>query len=238
MAGNPKTPYYAGLTRKAGDGRPVFNGTVKLMTERLSQPLRWKKPRRVFVDSMSDLFHPDVPVGFLDRVFAVMADTPRHTFQILTKRPARMKRYLAYDQPPKNVWLGTSVEDQTTADERIPHLVQTPAAVRFLSCEPLLGTVDVTGGPWLDWVIVGGESGPRARPCNVEWIREIVRQCREAGVPCFVKQLGAKPYDLAGDSLCDDGSVPVGAYLDLHSCKGGDMSEWPEDLRVREYPDP
>ena len=159
--------------------------------------------------------------------------------------------------PLPNVWLGVSVEDQQRADERIPHLLLVPAAVRFLSVEPILGPVDLNAGPVGDalsecdecgttargdcdfcqglgrisWVIVGGEGGPGARPCSVEWIRSIVRQCRAAGVPVFVKQLGARPYFHDGMRLSDV------QLLRLHNRKGGDPSEWPEDLRVREWPE-
>jgi protein gp37 len=214
---------------------------VRLHPERLYEPLRWRKPRRVFVNSMSDLFHPEVPDEFIWAVFKTMAQCPRHTFQILTKRPERMleilkNRYwrnLGYspvmggDQYAlviegyqregdisflPNVWLGVSVENQEAADERIPLLLQTPAAVRFLSCEPLLGPVDVTkamyGSPdgdgmnWfghtdgfgyealIHWVIVGGESGPNARPMHPEWVRSLRDQCQEASVAFFFKQWG------------------------------------------------
>lgn len=159
---------YEGVTRSTSKG-PRWTGKVNCLPERLDQPLRWRKPRRIFVNSMSDLFHPDVPDEFIDQVFAVMALAPHHVFQILTKRPERMREYLSarlrlehiYDHwysfsenspaaqawPLPNVWLGTSVEDQATADERIPHLLQTPAAVRWLSCEPLLGPVDLRRFP-------------------------------------------------------------------------------------------
>jgi len=275
---------YEGLTHVVKGKGPQWTGAVRTVPEMLERPLRWRKPRRVFVNSMSDLFHPDVPDEFVDQVFAVMALTPQHTYQILTKRPERMAHYflpigqtnrsdwvwvqmasilnrhrLAYPEwPLPNVWLGTSVEDQAAADERIPHLLRCPAAVRFLSCEPLLGPVDLrkltkgdyTAHPagaevytlegmyaipdhdWdapgrIDWVIPGGESGPGARPCDVEWIRGLVQQCRAAGVAPFVKQLGAEAYT-------SDGLGPQ--FLDLRDPKGGDPSEWPEDLRVREFP--
>ena len=449
---------------------------VQTHPDRLDAPLRWRKPRRVFVNSMSDLFHEDVPDEFIDRVFAVMALAPQHTFQVLTKRPERMRawvsdpetpfrvtramdslhgtpraaeevrpiagfpgyfasshgtiyserrghrrhmrpdygdqgharvqlhregesqrgkrmlvhrlvletfvgqppspdaqgrhldgnprnnaaenlswgeqgdnwgdskrhgthrRYSKLDQatvdairsraaqgesgealgrefgvsgtqvrnivagrqwatkaligwPLPGVWLGVSAEDQATADERIPLLLETPAAVRFVSCEPLLGPIDVTvlqrsdgwqvdslrgiyshscdegfdhpaayeevpGGPHLDWVLVGGESGPNARPCDVAWIRSIVEQCGEAGLACFVKQLGAVPF--VGDGkhthvsgyrgygvVCDQGDPcphcgkhPITQWpsLVLRDRKGSDPSEWPDDLRVREFP--
>ena len=180
--------------------------TVQLMPERLDAPLHWRKPRRVFVNSVSDLFHEDVPDEFIGDVFRIMAEAERHTFQILTKRPGRMlawfNEYLpeaCSGEPPApiwplpNVWLGVSIENQKAADERIPLLLETPAAVRFLSCEPLLGPIelpdDCTG---LDWVIVGGESGRDARQCDVIWIEDIIAQCDFGGVACFVKQLGSR----------------------------------------------
>ncbi len=295
--------------------------------ERLEAPLRWKKPRRVFVNSMSDLFHEDVPDAFIDRVFAVMALCPQHTFQILTKRADRMRDYVnglggrlgelwdltnqptwvelpagrsfpRYPEnwPLPNVWAGVSVENQPFADERIHLLLQTPAAIRFVSYEPALGLVDFRqwlGGqgraagretrspltqhgaatpgenfgsaagnvakpqldpsgavasstlPSLDWVIVGGESGPKARPCDVAWIRSVVEQCKASGVPCFVKQLGKWPLSNLNENerggrywvALHDGR---GNYTGEYGCEGrgakSDPAEWPEDLRVREFP--
>jgi protein gp37 len=237
MSANPNTVYYG---RKFTD--------VMTHPERLDQPLRWTKPRRVFVNSMSDLFHESVPDHFIDEVFAVMLLAEKHTFQVLTKRPERMRDYLQQDHrehwaraavyhwggndpdslydsiidgdqaPLPNVWLGVSIEDQTTADERIPLLLETPAAVRWVSAEPLLGPVDL--GRWvydrdekiraamnspaafnreqaedgiphpLDWLVVGGESGPNARPMQIEWARSLRDQCVVAGVPYFFKQWG------------------------------------------------
>lgn len=261
-------------------GHHFENGfDVTLRPERLTLPLRWKKPRRVFVNSMSDLFHKDVPDEFIARTFAVMARTPQHTYQILTKRHGRMRSLIGgeidggqtlleaadeetarvlYDArwPLPNVWLGVSVEDQQRADLRIPTLLDTAAAVRFLSCEPLLGEVDLTRwlrpvpgcghidpddgtcghpeahspechrwadcplvslyGEWHgpDWVIVGGESGPGARPMDLKWAESLVHQCQVADVPVFVKQLGVK----AGSKTHHD------------------INTFPEALRVREFP--
>lgn len=269
---------------RTGGRRNGWTGKVELVPEKLAEPLGWKKPQRVFVNSMSDLFHEALSDDAIAAVFGVMAAAPQHTFQVLTKRPERMRRFLSQRDPwstfkaaarsrgvaaPKsvpesvdwsraplpNVWLGVSIEDQASADERIPHLLATPAQVRFISAEPLLGPVDLTdlvvdkrpgseqhfdaldcdvdpaddcpyGGATLDWVIVGGESGPGARPCDQEWVRSIVRQCQEAGAAVFVKQLGAR-------SIC--GLVPSMELL-LEDRKGGDPAEWPEDLRVREFP--
>lgn len=221
---------------------------VQLLPERLEQPYHWRKPRQVFVNSMSDLFHPAVPFEFIARVFTTMMGSPKHTFQILTKRPERAAGFLGRcgswegyvthnGEPPvsyggtgiivgpgadnrwplSNVWLGTSVEDQEHADKRIPYLLRCPAAVRFLSCEPLLGpitfrigqldcqdcehnrnggTIDRTpepcdgNCPQIKWVIVGGESGDHARPMHPDWARSICNQCQSAGVPFFFKQWG------------------------------------------------
>ena len=237
----------------------------------LQKPLHWtRKARTVFVCSMTDLFHEVVPIHVISQIFELMSQARQHTFQVLTKRPERaLEFYLwakkidgwAFGYP--NVWLGTSVENQAAADERIPWLLQTPAAVRFVSCEPLLGAVDlsqpyvdylegwdveavhVCGGDErvchrrcpeaqqyqterLDWVICGGESGPGARPMKLDWARSLVQQCKSAGVPVFVKQMGTvwpKNQYLQGKSLY--------AYGDT---KGHEMKYWPEDLRVREMP--
>ena len=245
------------------EGRPFTD--VKCHPERLDQPLRWKKPRRIFVNSMSDLFHEDVPDEFIDQVIGVASWAKHHVFQILTKRPERAHRYfteLAEDGgrraaesvdrlfisckrtpihpddlviqchqhgwPLDNVWLGVSVEDQSTADERIPLLLDTPAIVRWISAEPLIGPVDLTyfpiecpnlpddccggqaydnplsryhacescegpemyAGTGIDWVVVGGESGPRARPMHPDWVRSLRDQCRDADTAFFFKQWG------------------------------------------------
>lgn len=311
-------------------GRPFEN--LRCHPERLDQPLRWRKPRRVFVNSMSDLFHEDVPFGFIADTFAVMSVTTRHTYQVLTKRPERMRQFFdwvaddedridplrvvqpwvparggrgGYDNcgpawPPENVWLGVSVEDQATADERIPVLLDTPAAVRWVSYEPALGPVDwlpwlrpvpmcehanhdqargdaccqhpsgltaeccnpcpVVGHQWggLNWIVVGGESGPKARPCDVRWARATVEQCTAAGVPVFVKQLGAhvvasyydeqlqewydengwewpEPYNWPDMGRFEPGPNSM-VRIEHRSRKGADMDEWPADMRVREYP--
>lgn len=189
------------------DGRPSSSGPgfgLTLHPDKLTDPLSWKGPRLVFVNSMSDLFHAEVPKGFIRRVFNVMAQASQHTFQVLTKRPARMSRVLheIQGQPLPNVWLGTSVEDQHCAEKRVTLLLDTPAAVRFLSCEPLLGPINLKR--WirrLDWVIVGGESGPHARPMDVAWVRAIRDQCNEAGVAFFHKQWGGRTPKAGGREL-------------------------------------
>lgn len=290
-----------------GLARPRRFTDVQTHEDRLLEPLRWRKPARVFVNSMSDLFHEAVPDAFIDQVFGVMALAPRHTFQILTKRPQRMRDYFAPGQfrdvgvaiaakalhtkvrpfalpdarvfdarrvalnqpwqmdawPLPNVWLGVSVEDQATADERIPLLLGTLAALRFVSYEPALDRVVFDNGDtsWLschegctdesenvcgafenhgecfrgiDWVIVGGESGPGARPFDIEWARSVVRQCRYAKVPVFVKQMGANSHGYLPEARdFVSALVQVGGFI---TGKGGDPAEWPEDLRVREFP--
>lgn len=198
---------YRGLTRMTEHG-PVWTGQVRLVPELLDQPLRWKRPRRIFVNSMSDLFHESVPDDFVFKVFETMISERRHTFQILTKRPERMKKFLFlrdwsedHAKLAPHICLGVSCEDQKTADDRIPLLLQTPAAVRWISAEPLLGAMDLRSYlPWpqvpqgnqnfLNWVVVGGESGPHARPMHPDWARKVRDDCVNAGVPFFFKQWG------------------------------------------------
>ncbi len=314
---------------------PRWTGKVELIQSKLDEPLRWRKPRKVFVDSMSDLFHGALPFDHITAVYGVMAAAMDHTFQVLTKRPARrvawsewlrgkggLGRYIRSDEgrnalrgfyaegsrievyrgctyrsvkdawamvmnsaaclgglgagPLPNVWEGVSVENQKTADERTPILLQTPAAVRFLSLEPMLGPVqfrpswvagyDYRGGlkvaaPRLDLVIVGGESGPGARPMHPDWPLSVRNQCRQAGVPFFMKQRGAWCAQSWGakatgskkwGTLTADGSwfpettpwngrrlddSPEREEVMVHAGgHGGDPAEWPEDLRVREFP--
>jgi protein gp37 len=224
-------------------GHPFERGfDLTLRPERLQDPFRWRKPQRVFVNSMSDLFHKDVPDEFIAQVFATMLGADRHTFQLLTKRPERLRRVVAkiyggalsipmygvlgtrVPMPPlAHVWLGVSIESNDYA-WRADMLRQAPNAVPWISFEPLLGPcdrVDLTG---IHWAVIGGESGPGARPIDLAWIRDIIARCRAAGVAVFVKQLGA-----VWSAWVDDG----GRGADP---KGGDMSRWPEELRIREYP--
>jgi len=256
-----------------------FSAGVVTHADTLSIPLKWKKPRTVFVNSMSDLFHADVPFAFIDQVFAVMALTPQHTYQILTKRPERMAEYFStrdrfatlppervrpfgatwegsitvpfteHKHPLSNVWLGTSVEDQKAADERIPHLLMCPAAVRFLSCEPLLGAVDINpflyrvgGSRWeqprndIHWVIAGGESGPGARPMHPDWARSVRDQCAAAGVPFFFKQWGAwlgARQDGDADHVphhlnCSDEPIRVGKHAAGRMLDSREHNEFPK----------
>jgi protein gp37 len=261
---------YEGLAYRNGSGAH-WTGKVRLVEAHLEDPLRWKRPRRIFVNSMSDLFHPLVLDQWIEKIFNVMYAAKQHTFQILTKRPERMLDWISRsaflsNSPLDNVWLGVSVEDQKTADERIPLLLNTPAAVRWVSAEPLLGEVKLSqhwrdylagwdsqavhacGGDEraclvrcpeaeqyqttkIDWIVVGGESGPGARPMRLEWARSIVGECTAARVPVFVKQLGAHPVLWRND----DPEVPPYEYH-FTDRKGGNIPEWPEDLRVREYP--
>lgn len=166
----------------------------------LDVPTRWKKPRVIFVNSMSDLFQEEVPLAFIRRAFATMVASPQHTFQILTKRADRL-RVLAPDLPwPENVWMGVSVENQREA-HRVLDLAATPAKVRFLSCEPLIGPLAELPLAGIHWMIVGGESGPKARPMKPEWVDALYRQARGAGVAFFFKQWGGVRKDLTGRTL-------------------------------------
>lgn len=210
---------------RGGDHR--WTGRVDVIESAMNLPLRWRKPRRIFVNSISDLFHDAVPDETIERVFAVMALCPQHTFIVLTKRSRRVRAFMnepnrvvrawgrCFDGrvpgwPLQNVHLGVSVEDQKTADERIPDLLATPAAVRIVSAEPLLGPIDFAKVPGFNrigmdlsrwWIIVGGESGPGARPMHQEWVRSIRNQCDRAGVSFFFKQWGGVVKKLAGRQL-------------------------------------
>lgn len=225
---NPKmAARYAGTVEKTAVGELNWTGKLNLVKEVLHKPLDKKKPSMYFVNSMSDLFHDAVPFEFIDTVYDTMDAANWHIFQVLTKRPKRMLAYYEWKAegnglkfsvwPLKNVWIGVSVEDQKAACDRIPDLLKVSAAVRFLSCEPLLGSVDLSDigidtltcdvlsgctDPvpmpinTIDWVIVGGESGPAARPMHPDWARQLRDQCKDAGVPFFFKQWGAyKPTE-------------------------------------------
>ncbi len=175
-------------------GHPFEHGfDLTLRPERLSQPLTWKRPRMIFVNSMSDLFHKQVPTAFIDQVFDIMEVADRHIFQILTKRSTLMKRYVQrrYQScpAPRHIWCGVSVEDHT-ATARVRHLQQAPISTRFLSIEPLLGPIGDLDLKGIAWVIVGGESGPKARPMRPEWAIEVRDRCEQEGVPFFFKQWG------------------------------------------------
>jgi protein gp37 len=197
---------------------------LRLWPERLDQPLRWTRPRRIFVNSMSDLFHEDVPDDFIQQVFAVMQAASWHEFQVLTKRAPRVVRMADHLPWPPNVWMGASVESQSQVG-RVRMLARVPAAVRFVSAEPLLGPIELGNMPWsasrlpFDWLIVGGESGPGARFSDPDWMRYLRDQCRAVGVAFFVKQMGtvwAREHGVRG--------------------KGGALEDLPTGLRVREWP--
>ncbi|RWK92116.1 MAG: DUF5131 family protein [Mesorhizobium sp.] len=190
---------YAGLTRKSG-GRAKWTGKIYLDQKALSIPGTWSKPRRVFVNSMSDLFHSDVPADFIADVWRVMAETPRHTYQILTKRPDRMIEIVSNLAKLSNVWLGTSVEDSRVL-YRIDELRKVPAAIRFISFEPLIGSVVDASLKDIHWAIVGGESGPNSRFMDPAWVDEIESACRGAGTAFFFKQWGGSNKKAAGRIL-------------------------------------
>lgn len=179
-------PAHEGLTIRRPGGVD-WTGEVRCLPGRLELPFRWVKPRRVFVDSMSDLFHPDVPESFITDVFDVMGRADRHIFQVLTKRPRRMAEILRRWTPTVNVHLGVSIENDRYV-WRADHLRATPAAVRFLSLEPLVGPMPSLDLAGIDWVVVGGESGPRHRTMDIGWLADICERCTAAGVPLFVKQ--------------------------------------------------
>jgi protein gp37 len=187
------------------DGDPRTSGPgfgVTLHPDELTAPRRWRRPRRVFVNSMSDLFHPKVPTEFIAEVFAVMAATSQHSYQVLTKRPKRARSLLRDLNTPllRNVWMGVSVEDDERTD-RVAVLRETPAAIRFLSCEPLLGPLPSLDLAGIDWVIVGGESGPEARRMREAWVIEIRDNCLDAGIPFFFKQWGGRTPKAGGRRL-------------------------------------
>lgn len=262
----PGMPYH-GFATMTPSG-PRWTGKVGLISSKLEEPIHWKKPRRIFVCSMSDLFYEEATADMIQAVVDVMMRAPQHTYIVLTKRAERLAELLPHmrlpggmkwgDRPPEHVWVGVSVEDPD-AVSRVPFLLKTPAAVRFLSVEPLLAPVDITphlsewgpghvadqienagvrrvATPRLDWVIVGGESGDEARSMDLEWALKIVRDCKKADVPVFVKQLGARPImreTLPG--LCGRGRGADG-ICEMRDAKGGDPEEWPTELRVREFP--
>ena len=206
---------------------------IRLEPERLKYPLHWRKPRLVFVNSMSDLFHEKVPFDFVNRVFETICTAKHHTYQILTKRAPRMREYFAGMNEnafiPENVLIGVSCENRLESEARIPHLRAIDRARRFVSFEPLLEDVGEINLEGIHWVIIGGESGPKARPFNIDWARNIIRQCKEQNVKVFMKQVGSHPV---GWDMDESNFVRA----KLKSRKGSDPSEWPVDLRIREYP--
>lgn len=194
-------PKYRGTTRKSG-GRYVWTGRVNIDEASLSAPLEWRKPKRIFVNSMSDLFHSDVPDAFIGRVWKVMAECPQHHFQVLTKRPDRMAQLFADHQLAvlKNVWVGTSIENEDVT-ERAQHLAAIKGATRFISFEPLIGKIDEIDLRGIHWAIVGGESGPRARAMEEEWVERLYEICRRDDVAFFFKQWGGRNKKATGRQL-------------------------------------
>jgi protein gp37 len=192
-------PKYENTTRISG-GRAKWNGRIVLDPKSLAAPREWKTGRMIFVNSMSDIFHDDVPLAFLKRVFEVMQETPQHTYQVLTKRAENLERHAKKLPWPTNIWMGVSVEN---ADYtwRIDHLRRTPAAIKFLSLEPLLGPLNHLNLDGIDWAIAGGESGPGARPMEPEWVRSTRDQCVRAGVAFHFKQWGGVNKKRAGRVL-------------------------------------
>ena len=196
-----------GAARYQHDGDPRTSGPgfgVSLHPEALREPYGWRTPRVVFVNSMSDLFHAKVPLTFIRDVFEVVADSPQHTYQVLTKRSLRLRRLASQLPWPSNLWMGVSVED-TRVLSRVDHLREVPAAVRFLSCEPLLGSLEKIDLSGIGWVIAGGESGPNYRPMHLDWARGLRDTCQAAGVPFFFKQWGGRTPKALGRQL--DGQV-------------------------------
>jgi protein gp37 len=190
---------YAGTTRKSG-GRPKWNGRIRLDWHSLSIPKTWRTGRLIFVNSMSDLFHEDVPLEFISAVFATMHETPQHTYQILTKRAERLEELSTHLRWSDNIWMGVSVEN-SDYQFRIDHLRRVPAAVRFLSLEPLLGPLKGLNLTGVHWAIAGGESGPNARPVDPEWVRDIRDMCLEEGVAFHFKQWGGSNKKRSGRIL-------------------------------------
>jgi protein gp37 len=198
---------YRNTATRTRGGLPVFTGHINLDRDSLDLPRSWRLPRVIFVNSMSDLFHEDVPLFYIKEIFDVMVSCPQHTFQVLTKRPERAAELASELQWPRNVWLGTSVEDARVI-HRVDDLRQVPSQVRFLSCEPLIGPLNGLSLKGVHWVIVGGESGPGARPMDEEWVFQIKRLCDKSKVPFFFKQWGGvqkhKKGRLLNDRTWDD----------------------------------
>lgn len=235
--------YAQSIARRFASGKGFPNGfALTLRSERLTDPLTWRNPTRVFVNSMSDLWHKDVPATYVAAVFAVMARTPQHTYLVLTKRPARMRALLEHDArrlqdqadgedaavladvqwPLRNVQLGISAEDEHWLRVREADLLAIPNAAAWISAEPLYGPLVLSAElrEHLAWLVIGGESGPGATPVQLAWFRDLISQCRTAGIAPYVKQLGSAWAKANGAA----------------HAKGGDPAEWPRDLRIREYP--
>jgi protein gp37 len=229
---------FEGTVKKTEDAKLVWTGLVRPLPERLDWPVKWKAPRRIFVSNMSDLFHPAVPFEFVDEVYAVMRRCDRHTYQVLTKHAGRLHEYVTTRNAAvlANVWHGVTVEDQKRADERIPLLLQTPSAVRWISAEPLLEPVDLRtwlGRGRIDWIVAGGESAQtrkNTRSFQLAWARDLRGQCEDTGASFFMKQLGTRP--LSSDAEQFD--VPPAGRTSRY--KWHEPQHWPEDLQVQQFP--
>lgn len=268
---NPKVHNaYFGTVDKTPDGKLVWSGVIRTLDVRLDWPLKWHGFKKVFVCSQSDLFHPLVPFQFVAKVFGVMSACPQHTFQVLTKHPARMREFFRWIEaqqngalesiawesryivgnlqasevwPLENVWLGVTVEDQKRADERMYELVEIPAAVHWLSVEPMLEEIDI--GWFLrsvvhgqGWVVCGGESAQtraNTRPFHLQWAHDLLTQCRDYRVPFFMKQLGTRPHDVGFDQkdTALEFDLPAGKNARY---KWHEPAHWPASLRVQEFP--
>ena len=232
--------HFKGLT-VIQNGRPNWSGEVRADESILDWPLRWKEPRKIFVASSGDLFHERLSCKHRRWVFYVMQEAPQHTYQLLTKRADQMHGFAEWwrrsklDPPPSNWWFGASVENQQRADERRAYMrgIADMGCMTWVSYEPALGPVDWAGWDFLKWIVIGGESGTRARAFDLAWARNTIEQCEAAGVPCFVKQLGARPFTQGPGEYLSNGER---WRLPLKDRKGGDMAEWPEWARVREFP--
>lgn len=209
-----------------GQPRYVNGFAVTLHPDLLDAPRRWRSPRLVFVNSMSDLFHEKVPLSFIQQVFRTMSECPQHTFQVLTKRSRRLREVASELPWPENIWIGVSVEDARVVF-RIQDLVHVPAWIRFLSCEPLIGPLDDLSLQGIQWVIVGGESGPGARPVRQEWVQSILRQCRDHGIAFFFKQWGGTRKKRTGRSLNGQtyDELPGRPFQTPHSIQPAQFSE-------------
>ena len=215
----PKQPYEGLVIPSKTGGHPRWSGEIRLVEHMLNEPYKWKQGKLIFVNSMSDLFHEKVPLDYILRVFEVMQNTPQHRYQILTKRAERLAELASQIDWPPNVWMGVSIEDSRVID-RADALREVPAAIRFLSLEPLIGPIPDLNLAGLDWAIIGGESGNQARIMEPEWAIDLLNQCRSANVPCFIKQMGTQWARRHGSK----------------GWKGDNFSEFPEVLQVREYP--
>ena len=215
----PDQPYEGLVIPNKTGGHPRWSGEIMLVEHMLNEPRKWKQGRLIFVNSMSDLFHEKVPLAYIERIFEVMENTPRHRYQILTKRSERMAELAPKLYWPPNVWMGVSIEDSRVID-RADALGSVPAAIRFLSLEPLIGPIPDLNLDEIDWAIIGGESGNHARIMEPAWAVDLLNQCRRASVPCFVKQMGTVWARRRGSK----------------NWKGEDFSEFPKALQIREYP--